>query len=115
MAWNADTTHMPYRMHSEYLRNLYLNNDLAEGRWLVDGKAITLTNIRAPMFVVGTTGDHVSPWRSVYRIHLLADNEITFLLTSGGHNAGIVSEPGRKNRSYQVMTKIGRASCRERV
>jgi polyhydroxyalkanoate synthase subunit PhaC len=105
MAWNADTTHMPYRMHSEYLRNLYLNNDLAEGRWLVDGKAIALTDIRAPMFVVGTTRDHVSPWRSVYKIHLLADDEITFLLTSGGHNAGIVSEPGRKNRSYQVMTK----------
>jgi polyhydroxyalkanoate synthase len=105
MAWNADTTHMPYRMHSEYLRNLYLNNDLAEGRWLVDGKAIALTDIRAPMFVVGTTRDHVSPWHSVYKIHLLADNEITFLLTSGGHNAGIVSEPGHKNRSYQVRTK----------
>jgi polyhydroxyalkanoate synthase len=105
MAWNADTTHMPYRMHSEYLRKLYLNNDLAEGRWFVDGKAVALTDIRAPMFVVGTTRDHVSPWHSVYKIHLLADNEITFLLTSGGHNAGIVSEPGRKNRSYQVMTK----------
>src|SRR5262245_2827819 len=106
MAWNADTTHMPYRMHSEYLRNLYLNNDLAEGSWLVDGKTIALTDIRAPMFVVGTIRDHVSPWRSVYKIHLLAaDTEITFLLTSGGHNAGIVSEPGRKNRSYQVMTK----------
>jgi len=106
MAWNADTTHMPYRMHSEYLRNLYLNNDLAEGNWLVDGKTIALTDIRAPMFVVGTTRDHVSPWHSVYKIHLLAaDSEITFLLTSGGHNAGIVSEPGRKNRSYQVMTK----------
>jgi len=57
------------------------------------------------MFVVGTTRDHVSPWHSVYRIHLLVDNEISFLLTSGGHNAGIVSEPGHKNRSYQVMTK----------
>ena len=56
------------------------------------------------MFVVGTTRDHVAPWRSVYKIHLLTDTEITFLLTTGGHNAGIVSEPGRNNRKYQVRT-----------
>ncbi|HEY6858400.1 MAG TPA: alpha/beta fold hydrolase [Pseudolabrys sp.] len=105
MAWNADTTRMPYRMHTEYLRNLYLNNDLAEGRCLVDGKPVALTDIEAPVFVVGTVRDHVAPWRSVHKIHLLAESEITFLLTTGGHNAGIVSEPGRNNRSYQVMTK----------
>jgi polyhydroxyalkanoate synthase len=105
MAWNADTTRMPYRMHSEYLRNLYLNNDLAEGRCLVDGKPVALTDIEAPIFVVGTVRDHVAPWRSVHKIHLLAESEITFLLTTGGHNAGIVSEPGRKNRSYQIKTK----------
>ena len=104
MAWNADTTRMPYRMHSEYLRHLYLNNDLAEGRCLVDGKPVALTDIGVPIFVVGTSRDHVAPWRSVYKFHLLTDTEITFLLTTGGHNAGIVSEPGRKNRSYQVMT-----------
>jgi polyhydroxyalkanoate synthase len=104
MAWNADATRMPYRMHSEYLRHLYLNNDLAEGRCRVDGEAIALTDIRAPMFVVGTTRDHVAPWRSVHKIHLLTDCEVTFLLTTGGHNVGIVSEPGDNGRSYQVMT-----------
>jgi polyhydroxyalkanoate synthase len=105
MAWNADATRMPYRMHSEYLRHLYLDNDLAEGRCRVDGTPVALTDIRAPIFVVGTASDHVAPWRSVYKIHLLADTEITFLLTTGGHNAGIVSEPGRKRRSYQVATR----------
>jgi polyhydroxyalkanoate synthase len=104
MAWNADATRMPYRMHAEYLRHLYLENDLAEGQCVVGERPIALTDIRVPLFVVGTTRDHVAPWRSVYKIHLLTDTEITFLLTTGGHNAGIVSEPGRNNRSYQIMT-----------
>jgi polyhydroxyalkanoate synthase subunit PhaC len=105
MAWNADATRLPYRMHSEYLRRLFLNNDLAEGRFEAAGKPIALTDIRAPIFAVGTVRDHVAPWRSTYKIHLLTDTEVTYLLTTGGHNAGIVSEPGHSGRSFQVMTK----------
>jgi polyhydroxyalkanoate synthase len=105
MAWNADTTRMPYRMHAEYLRRLYLDNDLASNRLMVDGRPASIQNIRVPMFVVGTERDHVAPWRSVYKIHSLSDTELTFVLTSGGHNAGIVSEPGRPRRRYRIATR----------
>jgi polyhydroxyalkanoate synthase len=106
MAWNADTTRMPYKMHSEYLRMLFLNNDLAEGRLHANGGAVALNDIRAPIFAVGTERDHVAPWRSVYKIHLLADVEITFLLTSGGHNVGIVSEPAKKRGGYRFTSRV---------
>jgi len=104
MAWDADATRMPYRMHSEYLSHLFLKNDLAEGRYTVDGKPVALEDISMPIFCVGTVRDHVAPWKSVYKIHLLTNSEVTFVLTSGGHNAGIVSEPGHKGRTYQIAT-----------
>ena len=104
MAWNADGTRMPYRMHSEYLRSLYLDNDLTEGNFTVDGHPISVTDIRPPVFSVGTQTDHVAPWPSVYKMHLYLDTDLTFVLTSGGHNAGIVSEPGHPRRTYQIAT-----------
>jgi polyhydroxyalkanoate synthase len=106
MAWNADQTRMPFRMHSEYLRHIFLGNELATGHYKVKGRSIAITDIRAPIFTVATEQDHVAPWRSVYKINLLADAEqVTFLLTSGGHNAGIVSEPGHGRRSYQMACR----------
>ncbi len=102
MAWNADGTRMPARMHGEYLHRLFLDNQLAEGRYMVGGRPITVSDIDVPLFVVGTETDHIAPWRSVYKIHLLNDADLTFVLTSGGHNAGVVSEPGHKHRHYRI-------------
>ena len=105
MSWNADATRMPYRMHSKYLRRLFLDNDLFQGRYKVDGRNIALSDIHVPVFLVGTVMDHVAPWRSVYKFQLVSDApSVTFLLTSGGHNAGIVSEPRNSRRTYQMMT-----------
>jgi len=106
MAWNADATRMPARMHSHYLRYLFLKNDLSEGRYLVNGKKIALSNIKLPTFMVGTLTDHVAPWHSVHKLHYLSPAEITFALTSGGHNVGIVNPPSpTSKRKYQLLTR----------
>lgn len=106
MAWNADATRLPYRMHSEYLRNLFLHNQLAEGNYLIDGKPIALSDINVPIFVVATERDHVSPWHSVFKINLLTNSDVRFALTSGGHNVGIVSMPTKNTKRYYRVSTL---------
>jgi len=106
MAWNADGTRMPWKMHSEYLYRLFLDNELATNRFPVGGRLVRLSDIRLPMFVVGTETDHVAPWKSVYKIdNLVRSDDFTFLLTSGGHNAGIICGPVHPKRHYRIKTR----------
>jgi polyhydroxyalkanoate synthase subunit PhaC len=102
MAWNADGTRMPYRMHSEYLHTLFLDNALARGHARLDGQRLQLSDIRVPIFNVGAVQDHIAPWRSVFKLHALTDAEQTFVLTAGGHNVGIVNPPGAVPTSHRL-------------
>ena len=105
MAWNADGTRMPYRMHTDYLHKLFLNNELAQNKFVVGEKPVSLLDIRAPIFALGTETDHIAPWKSVYKLHGLTQAELTFLLTSGGHNAGVISGAVHPYRRYRVHTR----------
>lgn len=101
-AWNSDETRLPYRMHSEYLEKLYLHNSLAEGHFQINGDALSIRDISSPVFSVSTIRDHISPWKSVYKIHLLSNTDVTYVLASGGHNMGVISEPGNPKGNYQL-------------
>jgi polyhydroxyalkanoate synthase len=105
MAWNSDGTRMPWRMHSEYLQQLYLQNDLANGRFKVNDRPIDLKSVALPMVVFGTETDHVAPWKSTYKARgLTRSSDYTYVLTSGGHNAGIVCGPVHPRRRFRELT-----------
>jgi polyhydroxyalkanoate synthase len=105
MSWNADGTRMPYQMHTEYLEQLYLHNQLSQNKFKLGGRTIALSDIRVPLFVLGTETDHVAPWQSVFKIHRLTSGDLTFALTSGGHNAGVISGPEHPRRRYRIHTR----------
>ncbi|MEM8800938.1 MAG: alpha/beta fold hydrolase [Pseudomonadota bacterium] len=106
MVWNADATRMPAKMHTTYLRRLFLENALARRTFKVDGRRVSLTDIRAPIYCLATEADHVSPWKSVFKLLALTDTDVRFVLTNGGHNGGVLSEPGHIGRHFRAFDKV---------
>jgi polyhydroxyalkanoate synthase len=96
LAWNADSTRLPAAMHGFYLRNFYGKNKLATGDLDMAGQRIDLSAIKKDTYVVSAENDHIVPWRSAYSTTQLVSGAVRFVLSSGGHIAGIVNPPGPK-------------------
>jgi polyhydroxyalkanoate synthase subunit PhaC len=96
LAWNSDSTRMPAAMHSFYLRNFYVENRLAKGTLEIAGQRIELADIKKNTYIVSAENDHIVPWHSAYASTQLISGPVRFILSSGGHIAGIVNPPGPK-------------------
>ena len=96
LAWNSDSTRMPAAMHAFYLRALYLRNELARGVLEVKGQRLSLADVKSDTYVVGAINDHIVPWPASYKTTRLLGGDVRYVLSSGGHIAGIVNPPGPK-------------------
>lgn len=96
LAWNDDATRMPAAMHGDYLDRLYGQNLLATGDFVIDGVRLDLGAITNDTYVVGAINDHIVPWTSSYAATGLIGGEVRYVLSSGGHIAGIVNPPSPK-------------------
>ena len=96
LAWNADSTRVPARMHTSYLRSLYVSNLLAKGELELSGRRLDLGEVTHDAYVVGAVNDHIVPWTASYQATQLLGGEVRYVLSSGGHIAGIVNPPSAK-------------------
>ena len=96
LAWNADSTRLPAAMHSFYLRALYAHNQLAKGEMELSGQQLSLADVKNDTYIVGAVNDHIVPWPSSYKATGMLGGSVRYVLSSGGHIAGIVNPPGPK-------------------
>lgn len=96
LAWNSDATRMPAAMHSSYLGQLYGENRLARDEMELAGEQLRLGDVTCPVYVVGAVNDHIVPWTSSYRATQLFGGDVRYVLSSGGHIAGVVNPPSPK-------------------
>jgi polyhydroxyalkanoate synthase len=118
LAWNGDSTRMPAAMHSFYLRSLYMRNELARGVLELAGQQLSLSAVKNDTYVVGAINDHIVPWHGSFKTIALMGGRVRYVLSSGGHIAGIVNPPGPKawyeaTSQHQADPEEWRASARK--
>ena len=96
LAWNADSVRMPATMHTEYLESLYGQNRLARGEYVALGERLDLKDLTVDTYVVGAINDHIVPWKSSFGVVGLTGGKVRYVLSNGGHIAGVVNPPGPK-------------------
>lgn len=99
LTWNSDTTNLPAAMHSFYLRNMYLENNLIKPNAIsMKGVPIDIHSVNTPSFIIGMREDHITPWRSIYSGTQVYQGPVTFILSQSGHVAGAINPPSEKNK-----------------
>jgi polyhydroxyalkanoate synthase len=100
LVWNKDSTRMPAKMHSRYLRSCYLNNEFARGEFEVDGQKLLPGKVDVDTYILSAVDDHIVPWVSGYKTTQLLGGHKRFVLSTSGHIAGIVNPPGPKAKHW---------------
>jgi polyhydroxyalkanoate synthase subunit PhaC len=104
--WNSDSTRMPAKMHSFYLRNMYLNNLLKQPNGItLDGIGIDLGKVKIPSYFISTQDDHIAPWKMTYEGTNLLSGNVRFVLGGSGHIAGIINPPDKNKYFYFTNPK----------
>ena len=106
--WNSDSTRLPAKLHSDYLRSMYLNNKVIKKEYKLKDTLLDLQKITTPMFHVATSEDHIAPWKSVFSGLKNYNNECKFILANSGHIAGIIQGKGAKpgKQHYYSNNKV---------
>jgi polyhydroxyalkanoate synthase len=101
LAWGSDSTRMPARMHTEYLRNMYQHNRLREpGGVTLLGQPLDLGAVTVPVYFLSAREDYIAPWKTTYLGTQLFGGESRFVLGGSGHIAGVVNPAGSKKYGY---------------
>jgi polyhydroxyalkanoate synthase len=99
--WNTDGTNLPARMHSYYLRQMYLNNRLVQPDSLhLLGESINLSEIDVPSFFLSARQDHIAKWKTTYKGALAHGGDVRFVLSGSGHIAGVINPPYKEKYGY---------------
>jgi polyhydroxyalkanoate synthase subunit PhaC len=105
--WNDDSTRMPAKMHSFYLRRMYQQNDLIKpGAITLNGAKIDLGRIKTPAYILSTREDHIAPWQSTYRATQIFSGPVRFVLAASGHIAGVVNPPESGKYSHWTSEEL---------
>jgi polyhydroxyalkanoate synthase len=105
--WNADSTRMPAKMHSFYLRNMYMHNALVEpGKVVLEGVPIDLTKVAVPSYFASAIEDHIAPWKATYNGPKAMRGKTRFVLSGSGHIAGMINPPVAQKYGYWTNDKL---------
>lgn len=101
LCWNSDSTNIPERVHSFYLRNMYLHNRLIQpGMIKIGDVPLDLSKITTPSYFLAAQDDHIVPWKSCYQSQKILNGPVKFVLAGSGHVAGVINPPHRKKYGY---------------